>query len=251
MKDVKLLRESRDSMLEKDAVAGIIVTDKDGRGAAEVAERISGRAFALDVVSHADLCSLIETVDKEEGPISLYCSNAGIASGFGCFENAAEADDSVWQLAWAINVQAHVRAARILVPRMKARGGGRFLFTISAAGLLSQIGSAVYSTTKHAAVGFAENLAITHRDDGIEVSILCPQGVDTKLLKDIDTGPQSGDGVLTPEAVATAAIIGMEKDVFAVLPHEVVASYMQRKAQDYDRWIDGMVRLQRATVTNR
>ena len=189
--------------------AKVVVVDIDPAGARAVATPIGGAAFKCDVGKEKDILHVIEETEHQFGPIALFCSNAGIGGGFDPLSvNAGGTSDEPWSRSWAVHVMAHVYAARHLIPRMKARGGGYFLNTISAAGLLSQVGSPAYSTTKHAAVGFAENLAISHRADGIKVSILCPQGVDTNMLRSIPKGPQSGDGDLTPEQVAQDALRG-------------------------------------------
>jgi NAD(P)-dependent dehydrogenase (short-subunit alcohol dehydrogenase family) len=225
----------------------VIVADIDIANASVVAEAVDGAAYQCDVTKETDIKRVIDDTERQHGPIELFCSNAGAATGFNVLtENAAGDSDEVWTHGWKLHVMAHVYAARALVPRMKARGGGYFLQTISAAGLLSQVGSAVYSTTKHAAVGFAENLAITHRDDNIRVSMLCPQGVDTPLLRGLSAGPQSTDGILSPAQVADAAIAGLEREAFLILPHPEVSGYMQNKLSNYDRWIGGMAKLNRS-----
>ena len=181
--------------------ARVVVADIDPDGARAVATPIGGAAFKCDVGKEKDVQHVIEETEHQFGPIALFCSNAGIGGGFDPLSvNAGGNSDEPWSRSWAVHVMAHVYAARHLIPRMKARGGGYFLNTISAAGLLSQVGSPAYSTTKHAAVGFAENLAISHKADNIKVSILCPQGVDTNMLRSIPKGPQSGDGDLCARA---------------------------------------------------
>src|SRR5471030_1584029 len=144
-------------------------------------------------------------------------------------ENAGGSSDEPWAKSWAIHVMAHVYAARHLIPRMKARGGGYFLNTISAAGLLSQVGSPAYSTTKHAAVGDRKSTRLNSSHLGIKVSILCPQGVDTNMLRSIPKGPQSGDGDLSPEQVAQDALNGIAQETFVILPHPQVLGYMRKK----------------------
>ena len=225
--------------------AKVIVADLDFAGAEAVAASVGGAAFKCDVGQEKDIRHVIEETERQFGPIALFCSNAGIGGGFDPMsENAGGASDEPWARSWAIHVMAHVYAARHLVPRMKARGGGYFLNTISAAGLLSQVGSPAYSTTKHAAVGFAESLAIAHKADGIGVSILCPQGVDTNMLRSIPKGPQSGDGDLSPEQVAKDALHGIKQETFVILPHPQVLGYMRKKTENYDRWIAGMAKIQ-------
>jgi NAD(P)-dependent dehydrogenase (short-subunit alcohol dehydrogenase family) len=225
--------------------AKVIVADLDFAGAEAVAASVGGAAFKCDVGQEKDIRHVIEETERQFGPIALFCSNAGIGGGFDPMsENAGGASDEPWARSWAIHVMAHVYAARHLVSRMKARGGGYFLNTVSAAGLLSQVGSPAYSTTKHAAVGFAESLAIAHKADGIGVSILCPQGVDTNMLRSIPKGPQSGDGDLSPEQVAKDALHGIEQETFVILPHPQVLGYMRKKTENYDRWIAGMAKIQ-------
>jgi len=225
--------------------AKVVVADLDGAAARATAGAIGGAAFECDVAQEKHIRHVIDETERQFGPISLFCSNAGIGGGFDPLSaNAGGASDEPWMRSWSIHVMAHVYAARHLVPRYKARGGGYFLNTISAAGLLSQVGSAPYSTTKHAAVGFAENLAISHKADNIKVSILCPQGVDTDMLRSIPKGPQSGDGDLSPEQVAQDVLKGLAEESFLILPHPQVLGYMRKKTENYDRWIGGMAKIQ-------
>lgn len=230
----------------REGAKAVIVADRNGEGAAAVAREIGGKAVTLDVSDGEAVAAMVADIEARHGGIDLFCSNAGIGDGDPDRENAASSPDEVWHRAWNVNVMAHVHAARAVTPGMRARGGGYLLNTVSAAGLLSQIGGAVYSTTKHAAVGFAESLAITHGDQGIKVSILCPQGVDTAMLRqggDAKAQPQNLDGVLTPDEVAESVIQGLAAETFLILPHPIVLTYMQRKAGDYDRWLGGMRRL--------
>ncbi len=229
--------------------AHIAVVDRNAEGAKAVAAEIGGAAYTVDVSDGQAVAAMVAAVEAAHGRIDLFCSNAGVGDGDPDRENAVSSPDAVWARAWGVNVMAHVHAARAVLPGMVARGEGYLLNTVSAAGLLSQIGGAVYSTTKHAAVGLAESLAITHGDQGIKVSILCPQGVDTAMLRAGGSGsPQSLDGVLTPEEVAQHVVEGLEAERFLILPHPEVLTYMQRKTADYDRWLGGMRRL-RAKVS--
>jgi NAD(P)-dependent dehydrogenase (short-subunit alcohol dehydrogenase family) len=236
----------------------VAVADLDTDAAAVVAGEIGGIAFTCDVSDEAAVAGLVDSVERELGPIDLFVSNAGV--GFGDADGmAASADGGMlpvpdrWARCWNINVMAHVYAARALVSTMIERGGGYFVNIASAAGLLSQIDDAAYSASKHAAVGFAESLAITHGDQGIRVSVVCPQAVATRMIgieDDSDSmeggfGGNDVDGVLTPEAVADSVVEGIDAGRFLILPHPQVATYMQRKAADHDRWIAGMQRFRR------
>jgi NAD(P)-dependent dehydrogenase (short-subunit alcohol dehydrogenase family) len=216
----------------------VIVADLDGDGARRVADEIDGSSMQVDVGREADLVALIEHAESEFGPIDLFCSNAGIGIGKGIDE-----PDEVWDTIWKVNTMSHVYAARHMVPRMKARGGGYLLNTASAAGLLTQIGSVTYAVTKHAAVALAEWIAITHARDGIKVSVLCPQAVRTPMTAD-GPGVAGVDGMIEPEEAAECVIEALREERFLVLPHPEVATYIQRKTSDYDRWLNGMRRLQ-------
>lgn len=218
----------------------VVVVDRNAAGAAEVAADVGGVAMSADVTRERDVRHVVEWTERGHGPIDLFCSNAGIAVAGG-----AETADADWQRSWAVNVMAHVYATRALLPRMIARGRGYFLNTASAAGLLNQIGSASYGVTKHAAVGFAEWLALSHAHQGIKVSLLCPQAVRTPMLDDSrGTQAASVDGAIEPEELAEAVVDGLRAERFLILPHPRVLDYMQRKTGDYDRWLRGMNRLQ-------
>lgn len=236
------------------AGARVAVADLDYEGARRVAVDIRGLALALDVTQEREMAAAVERTESELGPIGVFVSNAGVAFGDGP-AGAASAPDEHWRACLEVNLMAHVYAARIMVPRMRARGGGCLVNVASAAGLLSQIGEAAYSASKHAAVGFAEALAITHGDEGIHVCLVCPQAVATRMIGFDDEGRRAGaetgfggndvDGVLSAEAVAECVISGIREQRFLVLPHPQVATYFKRKADDHDRWIGGMRRFRR------
>jgi NAD(P)-dependent dehydrogenase (short-subunit alcohol dehydrogenase family) len=220
---------------------GIVVADLDTAGAEQVAHETGGLPVSADVGREPDIIRLVEQATSAYGAIDLFCSNAGIA-----IDGGVSVADFEWQRIWSINCMAHVYAARAVLPGMLERGEGYLLQTASAAGLLSQIGSAPYSVTKHAAVAFAEWLAITYRDRGIRVSCLCPQGVRTNMLAGVDSGTARFllEGALEPEQVADAVVASLADERFLILPHPEVGDYFRRKADDYDRWLRGMRRLQ-------
>jgi NAD(P)-dependent dehydrogenase (short-subunit alcohol dehydrogenase family) len=219
---------------------GVVVGDRDRQGAERVAAAIGGLAVETDVAVEESLVRLVEWATSAFGAIDLFCSNAGIAVAGG-----VETADADWQRIWDVNVMAHVWVARAVLPAMLARGQGYLLQTASAAGLLTQIGSAPYAVTKHAAVALAEWLSITYAQHGIKVSCLCPMGVRTRMLADVQGGV--GDmlraDAIDPEAVAEAVVQGLAAERFLILPHPQVAAFFHHKADDYDRWLRGMRRL--------
>jgi NAD(P)-dependent dehydrogenase (short-subunit alcohol dehydrogenase family) len=222
---------------------GVVVSDIDFDAARKVADEINGLAVKTDVASESDVITLVAKANEAFGPIDLFCSNAGIG-GVPGFEEVSNED---WRRIWEINVMAHIYAARAALPQMLERGSGYLLNTASAAGLLTQIGSAPYSVTKHAAVSFAEWLAITYGARGIKVSCLCPQGVKTNLLMAGALAGSAGfllEGAIEPEEAAEAVVRGLAEEKFLILPHPEVVEYFRRKANDYDRWLRGMRRLQ-------
>ena len=218
----------------------VICADLDEGGAHETAQHINGIGKKLDVSDPNAIAALIEQTENDIGPIDLFCSNAGIS-----FAGGVEVTDDEWQQIWDINVMSHVWAARYLVPRMTARGGGYLLNTSSAAGLLNQIGSAPYGVTKHAAVGLAEWIAMSYGDQGIKVSLLCPQAVRTEMIRGIEDHVASIDGVIEPQDVAEACVQGIREEKFLILPHPKVSTYIKNKAENYDRWVGGMRKLNR------
>jgi NAD(P)-dependent dehydrogenase (short-subunit alcohol dehydrogenase family) len=235
----------------RDGARGVTVADLDAQGAAAVVAEIGEHAMGIgcDVSRDDQVVDVIARTEAAFGPIDLFCANAGVGQGTGL-----DTPDDVWDQAFDVNVRSHVLAARRLVPGWLERGEGYFLSTASAAGLLTQIGSAPYSVTKHAAVAFAEWLAVTYGSRGIRVSCLCPMGVNTNMLNaGLDMTDREGLGarvvaatgeVLEPEDVADAVVAALRDERFLVLPHPEVLEFFRRKGSDYDRWIAGMQRLQ-------
>jgi len=224
----------------KEGAKAITAADVNEAGAKAVADSVKGDAVVCDVRKEADVIRLVKFTEDKYGRIDLFCSNAGIIAVGGY-----EVDNESWQRIWEINVLAHVFVARAAIPGMIKQGGGAIMITASAAGLLSQIGSLPYSVTKHAAVGLAENLSITYDEQGIQVFALCPQAVETEMTKNHEGGGVAGvDGLMQPEQLADAVMEAFAADEFLILPHKEVKTYMQRKAADYTRWLQGMRRLQ-------
>lgn len=233
-----------------DGAEHLVVVDRDRAGAEAVAESVGGTGIGLDVTDGRAIQDLVDTVEREHGPIGLFVSNAGYVT-LGGLEAPVDDLDAMWQ----VHVLAHLHAARAVIPHMADRGEGYLLNTASAAGLLAQFGSLHYTVTKHAAVALAEWIAITHGHQGIKVSVLCPQAVATNiganspqadLMQGAATDVAAGDGTLTPEDVAETVIQALREERFHVLPHAEVEEYVARKGADVDRWIAGMQRWQNA-----
>jgi NAD(P)-dependent dehydrogenase (short-subunit alcohol dehydrogenase family) len=237
--------------------ARVAVADLDQEAAIKVATEIDGLPLNVDVSREEQIIAAIEKTEQELGPIDIFVSNAGVGFGDGP-EGAASASNDVWRACIDVNLMAHVYAARAMIPRMKQRGGGCLVNIASAAGLLLQIGEAAYTASKHAAVGFAESLAVTHGDDGIQVVLVCPQAVATRMIGvDEDTeieeveggfGGNDVDGILSADYVADCILAGIEEKKFLVLPHPQVTTYFGRKADDHDRWVGGMRRFRRSLL---
>jgi NAD(P)-dependent dehydrogenase (short-subunit alcohol dehydrogenase family) len=230
----------------RDGARHVVVADLHGDEARRVADAIGGTAVQIDVADESDIRQMVADTEREHGPVDLFVSNAGYVTSGGL-----EISNEEMQGMWEVHVLAHLYAARAVLPSMIERGGGYLLNTASAAGLLTQIGSLAYSVTKHAAVAFAEWVAITHHHQGIRVSVLCPQAVATNIVGNSPTkrrldgpGVASGDGVLSREDVAQCVTDALAEERFWVLPHPEVAEYARRKGSDIDRWLGGMRRFQ-------
>lgn len=220
----------------------IVAVDINLSNAQDTAAMVDGVAMMADVAKEDDIAHVIEETEAKVGAIDLFCSNAGVGIG-----ESIDSPNSEWQASWDINVMSHMYAARHLVPRMVARGGGYFLNTSSAAGLLNQIGGAAYGVTKHAAVGFGEWLAIHHKHEGIKVSMLCPQAVRTPMtaVENDAVAAAASNGMIEPEELADCVVEELRKESFLILPHAIVLEYMRNKTSNYDRWIGGMNKLMR------
>ncbi len=229
----------------------VVVADLHGEQADRVAQAVGGTGLEVDVSDEAAIQDLVERTETAQGPIDLFCSNAGFVTAAGLEES-----NEILNRMWDVHVMAHIYAARAVLPSMIARGEGHLLNTASAAGLLSQIGSVGYTITKHAAVALAEWLSITHHHQGIGVSVLCPQAVRTNILAnspnvenramgdDLDGGVAGADGVLEADDVARLCLEAVAENRFWVLPHPEVAEYVRRKGDDIERWLVGMRRFQ-------
>tara|TARA_Y100000748_G_scaffold259879_1_gene227420 strand:+ start:10 stop:771 length:762 start_codon:yes stop_codon:yes gene_type:complete len=208
----------------------------------DTASELGAKGYVADVTDENQFQSILNQIIDSNGSIDLFCSNAGIQQ-FGTLETSTED----WQKNWDVNVMSHIYAAKVLIPHMKSRNSGYILLTVSAAGLLNMPSALSYATTKHAAMGLAENLSIMYGNEGIIVSALCPQLVDTNMVRSAESlsndHPLLKDGILPAEVVADETVKGIKSEKFLILPHKEVAKYIQGKAYDYDAWIEAVRRL--------
>ena len=225
---------------KQEGAANIVIADINKDELCPFADQVGGKAVLCDVGQEEQVKALVQSTEKDFGQIDLFCGNAGII-----FKGGVETSNDKWEKIWQVNVMAHVYATRHALPSMLKRGEGYFVITASAAGLLSQVGSATYSVTKHAALALAEWLLITHGAQGIKVSALCPQAVESKMTAPSKDGGVAGlDGMLPAATVADKVVEALNDERFMILPHPQVEKYFQNKANDYQRWIRGMQRLQ-------
>ena len=229
-----------------DRGATVIISDLSAPD--ETAKEIGAHAYVCDVANEASVADFIAAVGRDHGLIDIYCSNAGVGFGDGPDGLVTGGDNASWETSWQVNLMGSVYAGRALFADWVARGSGRFVITASAAGLLNQIGSASYSVTKHAAVGLAEAMAITHKDDGIDVHCICPQYVRSDMTKGQKFAEGSKDGLLEPSDVAEALHNAIQAKDFLVLSHPIVGDYFKAKAMDYNRYISGMAKLKAKTA---
>jgi len=221
--------------------ARVVVSDLDAGAVNSLANSIGGIGVQCDVSDEQSVIALIDAAENAFGPIDLFCSNAGFGKGEP--SHAASSNNENWQRSWDVHVMAHVYAARTLLPKMIERGDGYLVNVASAAGLLSQISDAAYTATKHAAVAFAESLAISHGNDGIKVSVVCPQYVNTNILAITDEQRAAPmHCVLTPEQCVEVIMEGLKDEEFLILPHKQVKEFVQNRANNVERWLSGMRR---------
>lgn len=229
----------------EEGAAELVIADLDAEAATAHADAIGATGIGLDVTDEEATQDLVADVERRHGRIDLFCANAGIAAPQGL-----EMSNELWQKTWEVNVLSHVYAARAVLPGMLARRDGYFLATASAAGLLTNIGAAAYSVTKHGALALAEWLSVTYGDQGLKVSALCPQFVETRMIGDFSTSDMDDSFIravaITPDEVAQRVVEGISAERFLILPHPEVQTYFQNKAGDHDRWIAGMRKLQRS-----
>ena len=222
----------------------VVIADLNAATVELTAVEIGCDGMACDVTDEAQVISLVDFALQKFGRVDLFCSNAGAATGEGAL---LDDPNAVWQRQWELHVMAHVYASRALLPGMIERGEGYILITASAAGLLAALGSAPYTVTKAAAIKLAELIAITHGDDGIKASVLCPQGVNTAMVPQ-SLGDGQTDGIIEPEELAKTVVATLRDERFHVLPHPEVEEYVRRKGNDIDRWILGMRRLRQRSL---